>query len=172
MKKAVTRLTLSIVLLITVVSLFMVTFSNYQTTKDTYDSLSEIDRIRMQQQKEYWQERALQQYLRGWPKFLVEFNNKTGQLTTESGGDGNVTIMFNHPNVTIECPFLKYIDNQTWHCYMPSGGCFVVTLSYPDNISFNITVVKDIEHFVNPFSKSDRNWWAFPSKEVIIKVRT
>lgn len=163
---------LSTALLITTISLFIVTFSNYQIAKNTYDSLTEIDKIRMQQQKEYWQGRSLQEFIIDWPRFIVEFDNKTGQLTTESGGDGNVTIMIDHPNVTIDSSFLEYVGNQTWCCYARSGDCFRVTLSYPTNISFNITVVKDIERFYNPFSENNRDWWEFPPVEKIIEVRT
>lgn len=166
------RLILSIALLITVVSLFLIAFSNYQATKSTYDSLSEIDRIHMQQQKEYWQDRALISYVKEWPSFIVEFNNKTGLLTTESGGDGNVTIMVDHPNVTIDSSFLEYVGNQTWRYYAHSGVWFCVTLSYPTNISFNITVVKDIERFYNPYSNIEDDWWEFPSVEKTIEVKT
>ena len=172
MKKLILTI-LSTALLITTISLFIVTFSNYQIAKNTYDSLTEIDKIRMQQQKEYWQDRALITYVEEWPKFNVEFDNKTGQLTTESGGDGNVTITVDHPNVTIDRGYpVEDVSNQTWRYYAPSGGWVRIFLAYPTNVSFNITVVKDIERFYNPFSENNRDWWEFPPVEKIIKVRT
>lgn len=161
---------LMLALVIATIYLSMVTFSNYQTTKDTYDSLTEIDEIRMQQQKEYWQAIALQEFLIDWPRFIVEFDNITGELTTESGGDGNVTMMVDHSNVTIDSSFFEYVGNQTWYHYTPSGAWFCVTLIYPDNISFNITVIKDIGRFYNPFIGND--WWEFPPTEKIIEVKT
>lgn len=167
------RLILSIVLLVTIVSLFLVTLSNHQAIKSVYDSLSEIDEIRMQEQKEYWQDMALITFVEEWPKFTVEFDNETGGLSTESGGDGNVTIMVDHPNVTIDRGYpVENINNQTWRYYTPSGGYVRIFLAYPSNISFNITVVKDIERFYNPFSDYEGDWWDFPPKEVIIEVRT
>ena len=167
------RLILSIVLLITVVSLFLITLSNYQATKSTYDSLSEIDEIRMQQQKEYGQDMALITFVEEWPKFTVEFDNDTGGLITESGGDGNVTIMVDHPNVTIDGGYpMENINNQTWRYYAPSCSWVRVFLVYSNNISFNITVAKDIDRFYNPFSGDEWDWWDFPPKEITIEVRT
>lgn len=172
MKKLILTI-LSTALLITTISLFIVTFSNYQIAKNTYDSLTEIDKIRMQEQKEYWQDRALITYVEEWPKFIVEFDNETGELTTESGGEGNVTIMVDYTNVTIDRGYpVENINNQTWRYYAPSGGWVRVFLAYPSNLRFNITVVKDIERFYNPFSDYEWDWWDFPPKEVIIKVRT
>jgi len=164
---------ISIILLVITTSILIVTSCNYLMSKNNYNSL---DETHMQQQKEYWQDIALMTYLDEWPKFIVEFDNKTGYLSCENGGDGNVTIMIDNPDVILndygDQDFFKYQGNNTWVIYAVSGLWFRTTIIYQDNISFNITIIKDIKRFYNPFIDNKDDWYDFPDKEIIIGVKT
>jgi hypothetical protein len=92
---------------------------------------------------EQWkQQKRIEYGTETWPTFTVEYDS--GYLEIYSGGAGRVTINLSHLDVNIRLGG-KLKHNMSF--YMQSGVWMSMSLIQPENISYNITIVKEIEDF-------------------------
>jgi len=155
-----------------------VIISSYALCNANFNSINSMnffkqqDEMRMEQQKLYWQDKILMDYRQSWGEFTAIFDNKTMQLEVDNGGSGLVTIHIDHPavNISDRSGLFDYHANNTWTIYTESYVWFCTTINAPENISFNITVMKDLEGFKNPFYE-DNDVWEYNDRVVNIEVK-